>query len=454
MNIFFCEKCGFRVPDADITSGAASSAGEGRFFCTGCVAAKAPPKAPASVHSRRDSTAVLPPPAKTRVLSAREKPREGSMGIAGIVGGIAAIVLLGIVIFTFSGGQSTPRAKPEPEKSPSAKSELTKPEPPPPTPMPPDSLQNSAGENTNPTPVPTGGNRKPPEDEDTPRDMIARREFEAVKAWGKENPADVYAYSDRLAGFIAQNRTSRPGREAVQLLAELKIPSRVNSPLAHWKFDEGSGTSARDAAGTNTGTLKGQVRFVAGRVGSGAVAFDGGSEDYVDLGSDPSLNFSAGLPFTIAGWFRTSEAFATLVSFRKSGDESTVLDIAIGHHGGSKAPGRLMALVRQDSGTNRYGNVMGKSANDGAWHHFALTRNKEGTVRLFLDGEFQSMHTNADSGGALTTDLRSCGLEVLWTHGGKSPDATGQGLKGEMDDFRVYNCALMETEIRELLNAK
>jgi hypothetical protein len=442
MNIVYCEKCGLRIPDADVTSGAASSADEGRYICPGCTASKAPSKTSAGVSSRKDSTTVLPPPAKTRVLPT---PREsgGGMGAAGIVGGIAAMVLLGVVVFMFSGGKpSLPR-----------KSEPAKPSPPPLPPATPDPLKSSGGDAVLPPGQP-GGERKQPEEEDTPRDMIARRELETIKAWGREHGDDPYGYADRLAGFLARNRTARPGQDAARLVAELKVPSRVNAPLAHWALDEGSGTSARDAAGTGAAILKGQIRFVTGRVGSGAVSFAGGREDYVDLGSDPKLNFGAGAPFTLAGWFRTSEPLATLLSFRNSSDESTDLDVAIGHHGASRNPGQLMAIVRQDGGRTNFGNVIGPTVNDGAWHHFALTRNTEGTIRLFLDGAYQGMHTNAESGGAITTDRRSCGLELLWTQAPQPPDATGQGLKGEMDDVRVYNCALTESELRELANMK
>mgnify|MGYP000103162468 CR=1 FL=1 len=302
--------------------------------------------------------------------------------------------------------------------------------------------------------MPPVQDRKLPVKEDSPRDLIARRDWDAIQAWRQEHPDDVYSLADRIAGFLLRNRTTRPGEEAVRMLAELRIPSRVNSPLAHWTFDDNSGTSARDSASVGPATLNGRVRFVAGRIGSGAVAFDGGRTDYVDLGSSPALDFGAGAPFTIAGWFRTTKAYATLVSFRNANDDSTALDIVIGNHGAGKAPGRLMAIVRQDGGSKGFGDVIGRTANDGAWHHFALARNGEGTIRLYVDGAFEGMHTAAESGGALTTNLRSCGLEVFWVRTPKSPDDSGQGLKGEMDDLRIYGCALTAKEVAELAGAK
>ncbi|MBU0579479.1 hypothetical protein KJ628_05955, partial [Patescibacteria group bacterium] len=54
--------------------------------------------------------------------------------------------------------------------------------------------------------------------------------------------------------------------------------------VAHWRFDEGSGTIAADVSGNgNDGTLRGDPRWVAGVIG-GALEFDGNG-DYVDCGN-------------------------------------------------------------------------------------------------------------------------------------------------------------------------
>ena len=54
--------------------------------------------------------------------------------------------------------------------------------------------------------------------------------------------------------------------------------------VAHWRFDEGSGTVAIDSSGNgNDGTLKGDPQWVAGMYGA-ALEFD--SDDYVDCGND------------------------------------------------------------------------------------------------------------------------------------------------------------------------
>ena len=53
--------------------------------------------------------------------------------------------------------------------------------------------------------------------------------------------------------------------------------------VAHWRFDETSGTTALDSSGNGlNGTLEGDPQWVAGAIG-GALEFDG--DDYVDFGA-------------------------------------------------------------------------------------------------------------------------------------------------------------------------
>ncbi|MDP3900648.1 MAG: hypothetical protein Q8Q23_06255, partial [bacterium] len=46
---------------------------------------------------------------------------------------------------------------------------------------------------------------------------------------------------------------------------------------AHWTFDEGSGVTAGDSAGSNTGTISGAT-WTSGKIGSSALSFDGTSD--------------------------------------------------------------------------------------------------------------------------------------------------------------------------------
>ncbi|MDD3170534.1 MAG: prepilin-type N-terminal cleavage/methylation domain-containing protein [Candidatus Pacebacteria bacterium] len=79
--------------------------------------------------------------------------------------------------------------------------------------------------------------------------------------------------------------------------------------VSEWRLDDASGTTAQDQWGANTGTWYGagggnytspSWRTSSECVSGGCLAFDG-TDDYVDCGSDSSLDITDAI--TIAGWF-------------------------------------------------------------------------------------------------------------------------------------------------------
>ena len=74
--------------------------------------------------------------------------------------------------------------------------------------------------------------------------------------------------------------------------------------VGYWPRDEGSGIGTVDASGNgNGGPLNGGPTWDAGKSG-GALNFDG-SDDYVDLGNQPILNFETD-DWTVSAWMKTT----------------------------------------------------------------------------------------------------------------------------------------------------
>jgi hypothetical protein len=84
------------------------------------------------------------------------------------------------------------------------------------------------------------------------------------------------------------------------------VTNAVDPDLAaHWKFDDGSGTTAFDSSGNgNDGVFVGDPKWVPGHLG-GALEFDG--DDYLNCGNGPSLQIQDEI--TITFWFKV-EAFS------------------------------------------------------------------------------------------------------------------------------------------------
>jgi hypothetical protein len=82
-------------------------------------------------------------------------------------------------------------------------------------------------------------------------------------------------------------------------LCGVAFAGSINTPIAHWTFDETSGTTAHDSAGTNNGSVSGAV-WKAGKIG-GALDFDG-VNDYVDCGQNAYVQ---GNQITLSAWIKS-----------------------------------------------------------------------------------------------------------------------------------------------------
>ena len=103
--------------------------------------------------------------------------------------------------------------------------------------------------------------------------------------------------SQHFQGRIDEVRIfSRPlGAREVAVLAT--PPARR---VAHWKFDEGSGSTVSDATGKgSTGTLQGGPTWSTGKVGDGALAFDS-VDDHVQVAAASARDVTNN--FTVAFW--------------------------------------------------------------------------------------------------------------------------------------------------------
>ncbi|MHC4362930.1 MAG: S8 family serine peptidase, partial [Planctomycetota bacterium] len=88
-------------------------------------------------------------------------------------------------------------------------------------------------------------------------------------------------------------------------------------PIAHWKFDEGDGSTAYDSAGTNHGTIYG-AQWTTGQIG-GALDFDGDDGVYVEpsAGENSPLNMY-NTDLTITAWARIRGEGRSIVARSKA----------------------------------------------------------------------------------------------------------------------------------------
>ncbi|GAB3257234.1 fibronectin type III domain-containing protein [Nocardioides dilutus] len=193
-----------------------------------------------------------------------------------------------------------------------------------------------------------------------------------------------------------------------------------------WAFNEGTGTTTADASGRgNQGTLVGATWTTQGRYG-GALSFDG-SSSLVRVADSASLDLSTAM--TLSAWIMPTANQSGWRTIMQRQTDAYFLNAS--YDGGALRP----AGGGTFGSTTSY--VGGPTASPlDAWTHVALTY--DGAVlRLFVNGT--QVATRATTGTIQATD------NPLWI-GGNNP--YGEYFTGRIDEVRVYNRALTETDIQ------
>ena len=203
--------------------------------------------------------------------------------------------------------------------------------------------------------------------------------------------------------------------------------------VLYWSF-EGStitGDTVGDIAGDNDGTLIGGPGVVAGKFGDG-LGFDG-SDDYVEV---PEISLG---DFTIEAWFQATSSPGTWCRIFDGGLASAGDVFITPNHG--RTGGDLGFAIET-------GAEIGSGVNVavGEWYHIAATYDKGGAgMEFYVNGELKG--TNAYN----TNSFEDWGSPQNWY---LAKANWGDPLfPGIIDEFRIYDRALSENEVKKNMNA-
>jgi hypothetical protein len=200
-----------------------------------------------------------------------------------------------------------------------------------------------------------------------------------------------------------------------------------DSPVAYWKLNETTGTSASDSSGySRTGTVTGTASWVSAVLNNG-FSFNGATKIQATGLMGSARNVS------VAAW-------ANLTTADISGSEI----ISLGDH---------FFLRLDDGGVAKAGiytgsawqtvSISGTYAGTG-WHHFAAVFDDDGdTFYLYIDGVLAASASNTNS-------ISYSGLGANTLIGCHGNGNTNYDFTGAIDDVRVYNYALSATEVAKL----
>jgi hypothetical protein len=269
---------------------------------------------------------------------------------------------------------------------------------------------------------------------------------------------DVLAVGDRQNGCGCYF----PGLiDDVRIYNYARTPAQVawdynnGKPIAHWKLDECSGTTAYDSVATPSGkrndgtitigasgsqtsagncaTTDTSAAWYNGRDGkyNASLNFDG-TDDYVQMADNNIFDFGTG-DFTIAAWINQNAGGNPLPAVVSHYDFSTGPIMYAGYDSGN--PDALACEPNNPQLARGTTNLRGTG-----WHHIACIRSA-GVMYAYVDGKLEGQGNN-------TANVASTNPVNI----GKSSHVSGEEFSGQIDDVRVYNYALTATQIRTVYN--
>jgi hypothetical protein len=251
--------------------------------------------------------------------------------------------------------------------------------------------------------------------------------------------------------YLGVDRSNLPLLAEVQNPEQLRLPSLEKKQTYYWRVDEVStdGTvvtgdiwnfslgkligfwkldgDAKDSSGNNHhGTVKGNPKWVTGRIGDG-LQFDG-VDDYVDTGYKTDMS-----TLTIALWVNSPAAPSP-----ESQSEVISWDFV---HINWDTPGPFFrGAASLGTGKRWYAAGFG-TLKANTWYHLCATYNGE-SLKAYKDGVL--VHANDDPSGPPIPGKGSLKF------GRHSLEFVEEYFCGTIDDVRIYNYALSQSEIKRL----
>jgi hypothetical protein len=220
----------------------------------------------------------------------------------------------------------------------------------------------------------------------------------------------------------------------------------TSNMIAHWRFDESSGTTAKDTASTNDGTLtNGPTWSAAGGQYFGALSFDG-SNDLVNSGSAAALDNLAA--FTLTAWIKPTNAGQNnrgwIIAKATGGTDLPTSGWRFGFT--ADATNALKFSVEHStSHLERTSNA--NPLTMGVWSFVTVTWTGSTTAtssHMYVNGTEVSYSFSGNGSGSRLSDA-SGNLYIGNNYG--TPSSSFNGL---IDDVRIYNRVLTPTEISTL----
>ena len=224
-----------------------------------------------------------------------------------------------------------------------------------------------------------------------------------------------------LYSFKSETLTNLNFNTGVQVAA---VSGAGSGLIAHYTFDEGSGSTAVDASGNgNNASIVGSAVYAAGKVGSGAIVLDG-ANNRIELPGMPT-------PRSIALWIKPVNKGMMYVgkgiSMGAVGDWTSTMQVYLSNLDGTAKTSKPSSKGVYDGGQSWW---------------YVVWVDDNGTGKLYINGVQDGASVSFASNESVTETAL---LGTSFSYG----DYWGK-LSGMMDDVRLYDRPLTSDEISEL----
>lgn len=224
----------------------------------------------------------------------------------------------------------------------------------------------------------------------------------------------------------------------------------VNGLVGYWKFDEASGGTVFDfSSGGRHATTYNDVTRGEGMAAAGG-SF-GGTTGHIIPANSGSLKYQ-GAGMAISLWMKhdgtDDGGFLISKPWNGSGQYNFYISTPTGAN-----PIATFAL----SGATSYTLNSGIAITPNTWHHLAVTVDSSSTVKFYVDGKLTKSGTHSISNWSPSSGDGNVNLSMgcVYPYGSNScAGSTGYAFKGLLDEIRIYNRTLSDSEISALHGSK
>jgi len=208
-------------------------------------------------------------------------------------------------------------------------------------------------------------------------------------------------------------------------------------PIAHWKFDEGGGTTIKNSLGLNqTGTISNTTWQSEDCVSESCLQFNG-TNSFVDTGFDYSMQYDSSTSFSV--WIKPA-------TIDTGGKVENIFGKVSYEYILSQLDGTIMFRHWTDAGNDTIAVQTPSILQANQWYQVTLVYDGSAhTTSIYVDGVLQASGANLQSSFVNRTETLKIGYGYAWN---VSPTPY---FSGKIDEVKIYPYALTAEQVKKEL---